>query len=192
MKRTRLVGADQSDRPRKRSRGSALAEFAPALFILIIGVTIPLLDLGFVPIRVGLAYAVLTDVVRNIALSNKATDAYAKVKPESWWSTTLAKCGVKVRNPELFINVIGPNNERQRVTSASVGSIPANLLPDPIKGTGIYRLELVVDMDISPLLVMGGKGIPGLTSPVSMTMRTEAAWENLGRDPETKEYYINE
>jgi hypothetical protein len=47
-------------------------------------------------------------------------------------------------------------------------------------------------MDISPLLVMRGTGIPGLTAPVSMNMHTQAAWEILGRDPEIKEFYINE
>ncbi len=193
MTSSSVVRTKYINHPRNRSKGSALAELAPALFILIIGIVIPLLDLGFVPIRYALAYAVLTDVVHNLALSNKASDAYGKLRTDNWWRSALSKCGVKVRKePELSIDVIGPNGERQRFASGNLGSIPANLLPDPKKGPGIYRLELVVNMNISPLLVMQGGGVPGLTAPVPMTVRTQAAWENLGRDPETKEFYINE
>jgi hypothetical protein len=50
---------------------------------------------------------------------------------------------------------------------------------------------VTADCDISPLF-NAGAGLPGFTSPVTLHMSSQAQWENLGRDPETTFYYINE
>jgi len=173
-------------------RGSLIAEFGPALFLLIFCFVIPLLDLGMLPIRYGLTYAAATNAVSKLALANKASDANRMLQTDTWWTSFLGKCGIDVEQKQLAMVVINKKGSGQVFATDQPGSIPSALLPDGPDGPGAYILRLSIKADISPLLVMSGRGIPGLTSPVPITLQTSSVWENLGRDPDTTEYYLNE
>ena len=179
-------------RRRSRCHGYAIAEFAPVFSILIIGFIIPLLDVGFIPIRYAVAYSVLTDVVHNLALSNKLSDAYNLIKTDTGWRTALSNCGIEIKHTELAVAVIDKNGDLTRFTSGQPGCIPVELLPNGKNGPGTYGLQLTVDIDVSPLLSVQGPGVPGLSSPVGLTILTQAPWENLGRDPDTTRFFVNE
>ncbi len=55
-------------------------------------------------------------------------------------------------------------------------------------------MQVAADVDIAPVFmvqVLTGK-VPGLNCPVPFTIAAEANWENLGRDPVTKVFFVNE
>jgi hypothetical protein len=88
--------------------------------------------------------------------------------------------------------VTDPSSEQHRFEVGQAGSIPAELLPNAKNSLRTYRLEIIADLEISPLLTLRGVAVPGLTAPAPVTIRAAAHWENLGRDPNTREYYVNE
>ncbi|HEY9869369.1 MAG TPA: hypothetical protein V6D08_09405 [Candidatus Obscuribacterales bacterium] len=177
---------------RQRKRGHVMAEFAPALFVLLFGVMLPLLDLAFVPIRYTAAYAMVRNQDQELALSRTAGDAHQALQLDGQWKARLAGCGAKVKKSELVMVVTDRSGGRHAFSLGQRGYIPSELLPDGENAPCVYRLQLRVELGIAPLLSMSGKGVPGLTSPMPVTIVTSAAWENLGRDPETKEFYLNE
>jgi hypothetical protein len=169
-----------------------MAEFAPALFVLLFGVMLPLLDLAFVPIRYATAYAMVKNQVQQLALSRTASDARQSLQRDGQWKARLAGCGAEVKRTELVMVVTDRSGGRHTFSVGQKGCIPSDLLPDGENAPCVYRLQLRLDLAIAPLLSLGGNGIPGLTAPFPVTISMLSAWENLGRDPETQEFYLNE
>ena len=67
-------------------------------------------------------------------------------------------------------------------------------------------MEVQADVEISPLFLVNvpepkdatatedrkPAKIPGLNGPLTVTIEATANWENLGRDPVTKNFFLNE
>ncbi|HEY9678906.1 MAG TPA: hypothetical protein V6C76_12935 [Drouetiella sp.] len=187
--------------PGKRNNKGSLAEFGPAMVVFVIFVLIPILDLGVLPIRYGLAYNELNEFVHRIAMAEKMSDAIQMIVTESKMPNSLKAFGVVVAKTKLSLRVVNKSNQ---VTVRSVPEpnlVPKQWQPDGKDGPFVYQLELATDLKISPLFLVSlpWKGIPGLTSPWSATIVTTSAWENVGRDsnaPPQKDgdypYYMNE
>jgi len=155
---------------------------------------LPLLDLGFIPIRYAVAYVMVNSTINQLALARSAGNARQALERDSGWKARLAGCGIRVKKSDLSIVVTDRSNQQHRFRAGQKGVVPGDLLPnpDPEKPRLVYRLEISTSLEISPLFTMRGQTVPGLTSPVPVGITALANWENLAGDPETGEFYINE
>lgn len=177
-------------RRRVKSRGvsgAALAEFAPALLVLFF-LLIPLIDLVIAPIRCLVAAELLVDLTRKLALSKKWSEAVSLSEADRWHQQFADKWGIKLKEPKLALIC---SNEFQSVTIPNGQAIPPAWLPNGANAPCDYLLQMSMDAEIS-LLDLGRVGFVDLREPIRLTLRANSHWENLGRDPDTNGFYINE
>jgi hypothetical protein len=172
-----------------RNRNGSMHEFAPAFVVFVCFILIPLIDVAAIPIRYFIAQGVISSVAQKLSLAESRTEA-ASIANESGWKQFLATCGVTVHPKPLKLVVCG-KNEGDKIALGPAEAVPAQWLPSGTKGPCVYSMELAVDADIPPLY-HGSAGLPGFTAPVTMKLACRSNWENLGRDPATRSYYINE
>jgi hypothetical protein len=177
----------------RRRHGHALTEFGPALFMFIIFFFIPLIDLGFIPVRYVIALGVVDNLNKRMSMVEKMTDAQQLLKTDGW-VTQLNHFGVEVKSFELSLKIVSKANADDSVVVPLTSPITNDWLPDGSNCPCVYYLQLSVDTTISPLFTMNlpWSGVPGLTAPVPINLFTSAAWENFGRDPDNNQFYLNE
>lgn len=178
--------------------GSNIPDFAAALVLLVIVVFIPLLDLTILPIRWMLAREIINDYSRKLALCETLSKSFQTIQADPSLATRLFRLGgveckdisVRMRISRVFLN---PHTDESLLVNAP-GRIPPAWLPDGAKSPCTYTLELNVDTLISPAILFNGNGItvPGLTAPIAFQIGASHEWENLGRDPATKAFFLNE
>lgn len=102
--------------------------------------------------------------------------------------------GITIRSSELTLTIESQKRQGEIKVVSEAGSISRDWLPDGPFGPYIYRLDLSVNCDISPLVVVAlpNPKIPGLTAPFAMQYHETSVWENTGRDPVSGEFYVNE
>ncbi|MBA3857227.1 MAG: hypothetical protein C0507_10005 [Cyanobacteria bacterium PR.3.49] len=183
--------AENMKKAKKRSvSGSSMTEFSGALIIFILFMFLPLINIGIMPVRYLIAHGTMSQMVHRMAVCEKRTDAVKLLQTNTWWTTFLSKWGVAVKSPEASIVIVGKDGSDK--TSVKLNNNLSNdLLPNADKGPFMYSIQLSAKCDIAPLF-NGGAGLPGFTKPVTFNMSSQAQWENLGRDPVTAQYYINE
>jgi len=179
----------------RSARGAQIAEFAAALALLFFVVFIPLLDLSIMPVRWFLAQELVGTYARKLALCETFSQSLARIAADPSMETKLIQIGgVKPRtiNCALVISTTREPIDRYVVTVPK--TVPAAWLPNGYRAPCDYQLQVSTIVDISPVFTvqLGGSKIPGLSTPVPFTIFAESNWENLGRDPVTKGYFINE
>lgn len=172
----------------RRKKGNALIEFGPAMVVFVCFILTPLLDLGFIPVRYLICTGVINEYAHRLSLSEKRSDCYAA--GDNWWRDFLLRCGITVHEPSKSLIICG-RDEGDRLVVRQGETVPAEWLPNGSKGPCLYSLEVSLNADIPPL-VSSSHGLPGLTGPITMTFASRSNWENFGRDPETRLYYVNE
>lgn len=166
-----------------------MTEFSGAMIIFILFIFTPLLNIGILPVRYLIAHGIMTEMAHRMSVCEKRSEAANLLKTNSWWTNLLSACGVTVKNPDASLLIVDKNNSK---TSVSMNTVLSNdQLPNGSQGPFMYSLQLSADCDISPLF-NAGAGLPGFTKPVTLHLTSQAQWENLGRNPETTYYYINE
>ncbi len=170
-------------------RGELMAEFAAALAILICCIFIPLTNLAAVPVRYLIGYSMVSEFTHKLSLAEKRSQAITLTRVSSPFEKFAREFGISVGDSEL--SVLCKNNESETLTVANKEPIPQAWLPGGSKGPCIYLLQNRVDITIQPILSLSLKA-PGLTSPLSLTVQSDAPWENLSCDPLTRQFYINE
>lgn len=102
--------------------------------------------------------------------------------------------GVKPMAANLTMVVESQGQGGPSIKVSDPSEIPQDWLPNGKNCPCLYRLELSVKAEVEPLFLVpvGGNGIPGLNASVPLTVTKSAIWENLGRDPLTGKYYLNE
>jgi len=179
----------------RKSRGAQAAEFAAALTILVMFFVIPLLDLGVIPIRWGLANHLITSYAVNFARAETLSRAFEQLETDVNLQDLLKKIGgVTARKLRLALVITKTATPDKKLVVSEPKHIPADWLPDSANGPFQYELELFATVEISPLLLinLGEKKIPGLNAPFTVTMTSSSNWENLGRNPNTNEFFMNE
>lgn len=174
----------------RRRSGSAMTEFSGAMVIFILFIFTPLLNIGILPVRYLIAHGIMTEMTHRMAVCEKRSDASKLFKTNVWWTNLLKACGVAVKNQEVVLVIVDSSGSSKN--SVALGDmLPVDKLPNGTGGPFMYSVQLSADCDISPLF-NAGAGLPGFTSPVTIHLNSQAQWENLGRNPETSSYYINE
>ncbi len=185
-------------RRRRRSVGSQIVEFAAALTILVLVVFVPFLDLTILPVRWKLAQEIVDGYMRKLALCETFSESFRTVEQDPSLATKLVRLGgVSYESINLRMRISRIFNSPHPEESISIGKpggIPPEWLPDGKKSPCMYSLELEVRTLISPAIMMPNRGvsIPGLTIPVPITIRASRTWENLGRNPVTRKFFLNE
>ncbi len=187
-----MVARDEIKRTvrRRNNHGHAISEFGASMAVFICLVLAPLIDLSFIPVRYLVAQGVVVELTHRLALTERRTDAYTLLDTDLWWKVFLDNCGVTVHNPKLRLIACGQNSSQMTTVNNADEDLTAEWLPEGSKGPCVYSLELSADCDLPPLFSLG-VGIPGFTGPVTIPIKARSQWENLGRDPQTGNYYIN-
>jgi hypothetical protein len=172
-----------------RRKGAVLAEFGPAMVVFVCFLIVPLIDISFIPVRYFIAQGVINNTAQRLCLAEKRSEANT-LAHGTWWTHFLTTCGVDV-NPKPVKLIVCGKNDADKLVLEPGQQVPDEWLPQGEKGPCVYLIELTVDAAIPPLYKYNA-GLPGFTGPIHVTMSGRANWENLGRNPETKKYYINE
>lgn len=183
-----------SRRPNRR-RGAQAAEFAAALTALILCVVVPLVDFGIIPVRWLLANQIVSSFAGSLSRSETLSTAYEKMNSDPTLRTLLTRIGgVTPRSIKLALVITKPADSSQQMVIDEPRSVPQNWLPDAPGGPFQYELQVSSLVEISPLVILnfGERKIPGLTAPFTMNLNSSSHWENLGRNPNTNEFYLNE
>jgi hypothetical protein len=173
----------------RNEHGGLLPEFASALVIFVVCLLFPLANLSAVPIRYVIAYGMVSDLSHRLALQEKRSKAVYMADAPSSYQDLAYRTGVHVSDCNVSIVVQNARNETAIFPEKK--KIPAEWLPGGSRGQCSYVIQSQTGVVITPLLCFG-PSIPALTAPVQMTLTTKASWENLGLDPITQEYFINE
>jgi hypothetical protein len=178
--------------------GSQISEFAAAILLLVTVIFVPMLDLSIIPIRWMMAQEIINGYVRTLALCESYTESLRAMEADPSLRTRLIKLGgVGVQDVNLRLNItrISPcKGQPKTIDVTKPGSIPQAWLPNGAFAPCEYLLEIDVQALISPAITMNwlGTSIPGLTAPIPVSLVATHEWPNLGKDPTTQKYFINE
>jgi hypothetical protein len=178
----------------RNSHGQQISEFGAALAILFVVIFIPFLDLGILPIRYFLAKEIIGNYARKLSLCETYTQALSILNSDPSMENQLIKLGgVKPRQIRCNL-IISSTKTGERYVAEGPKRIPGQWLPNGYKSPCDYAVQVSAEVDISPVVLVKGLGAktPGLNCPVSFTIASEANWENLGCDPVTKVFFVNE
>jgi hypothetical protein len=181
-----------------RRNGSQIVEFAAAIFLLTGFVAVPALDLSIVPIRWVMAQQLIDSYVRTLAMSETFTEALHILETDPSLTTRLVKLGgVKVESLDLTLKITRVVQNPAEAKSFEVhapGNIPPAWLPNGACQPCTYALHIDAKLAIAPALMIGfeGMSIPGLTAPIPVLVHSSHEWMNLGQDPATEKYFMNQ
>jgi len=180
---------------KRQPRGAQLVEFSAALVLLITGIIIPLLDLSVLPLHWILSQEIINSEVRKLAQSENFGSAIAALDTDSSLRTQLTNLGgVKPLSTKCALVISMLNKPYEFFTVEEPQSILREWLPEGKRSPCYYELEISTVLELSPLVVLDkfSISVPGLTRPFICTIKARAHWENYGRDPVTKKFYMNE
>jgi hypothetical protein len=176
---------------RKASRKNFghITEFAAGIVLLITFILIPILDFGFVPVRYWMSTGTLNCLVQNLARSDKRSDAYELLN-NAEWIQILSKYGMSVSDTKMTL-IARDSTGNKEAQFSEKQQLPAEWLPNGANAPCIYSLELQTTVSVNPCFGLD-LPIPILNQPIPFHMNSRSQWENLGSDPTTMGYYINE
>lgn len=178
--------------------GSQITEFGVGLVILFVFILIPMLDFIVVPLRWMMAQEIVNNYARKLAMCENLSQSYATMEADPSLKVLLQNIGgVEVKSIDLHLRISrtsGLTNEPDSYVVTQPGRIPAAWLPGADNTSRLYSLELNVKSNMYPALLMSviSVPIPGLTTPIPMLVMASHEWGNLGRNPRTGNYFINE
>jgi len=182
---------------RCNSRGHQIAEFAAIIPFIICIFFLPLVNLAVIPLRLGLVHNIVLRQVQESALTDKLSSAFATYSDNQLKMQLRKVAGVNLKWTTLALNVTSqrqshPSTEKLVVYSPS--AIPDQWLPNGTRAPCDYFLSIKLAVDIFPLVSAPffGARVPGLNGPFTVTLEEISHWQNLGRDPASGQFFINE
>lgn len=157
----------------RRDQGSALAEMPAALYLIFIGLAIPLIGLTLFGLRAALIYFSVRDTCYHAAKSS--TFSNAKANAATTWAAD-SKLWGGVTGVETTYVVVHPLNNGPETIQAT--PLPPSPAPDP--STANYFIRVVSTCSIQPFFGGSwiGMDIPGLTVPYNMQISYQYYAEN--------------
>lgn len=181
-------------RESRSCRGQHITEFAAAIVLLVFLFFIPLLDLGILPVRYFIAQELISTYARKLSHCETLSQSYQVMNADPSLETQLRQIGGVRPNGlqlRLLINQIKLPMEHCEIEKPK--SIRVEWLPNGKKSPCEYILEVSAEVEISPAIILQFQPkVVGLSSPVPCLLKATSPWENLGRNPVTKSYFINE
>jgi hypothetical protein len=173
----------------RRTTGQQLVELAGALVILLFWFTIPLLNLGMIPIRWALSYSILESDLKMLARCEKFSQALSLYSDSRTADTTIKTLGgVTISDSRLFLTL--HSKQRGVLEVEEPGKIPSIWLNDNTE----FSLTRLTTAKISPLITANplGLAIAGINAPLAIKIESSTQWENIAKDPITSMYFVNE
>lgn len=163
------------------ARASVAAELPVVLWVIIVGMTIPLVVLVSFSIR----YNFLVAASRDAAYSaSRATTYAADVSATQLSAMHAADAAARLtasKFSEITVNSVSTNIVITRLSNGVV-TLQSQALAQPADTTTYaYQLETIVNGSTTPLLVVDQNlwnGIPGLTAPINVSVASRAYFEN--------------
>jgi hypothetical protein len=163
----------------RRKSGSAMADFPAALWLLVLGLLLPILCLATMSFRAIFFYMAVRDCCYQAAKEESFSDANSKAaavftKDIDAWN------GLKITaNPNVVVVI---RDTAGSTTKEVAGPLKAPDAPVDTKAN-VYMLKVYCDGDIQPLIPTGNYSgffcnIPGLTGPYPMQMSYQVYTEN--------------
>ncbi len=181
---------NKSRKRNRKSKGAAIAEFGTAFVVLVCFLFIPLVNLSFIGVRFFIVQGAVQEFAHRLALAEKRSDSYALLNSDTWWSDFCNNCGVNITDKKLRLLACSTDSADKALFNQGQ-KVPAEWLPGGAKAPCIYSYDLQVQITVPPIY-NGGPAIPGITSPINFNINGKSAWENMSRNPVSKEYFINE
>lgn len=167
--------------------------------MLLLGVAcIPLLDLAIVPVRWMMAQELINSYVRTLSMCETFSESQHAIETDPSLKARLQRLGgTNVDQINLRINITRVSQRPGDPVSLDInkpGGIPESWLPDGSFAPCVYLLKLDVRASIDPAILFrwSGMHVPGLTEPIPVLLTASHEWPNLGRDPATEKFFINE
>jgi hypothetical protein len=180
---------------RANQAGANLTEFSAALVLLVLGILVPLVDLGIIPVHWLLSKEIVSNYVRKLALSETFGQALEKVNTDPSLQTWLIRLGgVQPEMPTCHLVISRLVPPLQTFIAEKPRTIPKEWLPGGRQSPCSYEIELSVKTQFNPLMLLnwGVGDVPGLNKPFTCVIDAKTPWENFGCDPITKEFFLNE
>lgn len=156
----------------RNKRGSYIADFGPALFILVISVFFPLTNLVSITMRTALVNNAVQQTAAAAAraktfnASISSTDLSAQAQASSTFSSLASNIGgfttSNVQTSIIITNIASGTSTVQTTKLASPADTNVN----------VYAIRVTVTGTVSPLVSCSSShfgSIPGLTTPFSFT-----------------------
>lgn len=179
----------------RSSRGTQITEFAAALALLTVAVIVPVIDLSVVPVRWMMAQEIVKSYSRQLAYCDKFSDALNLIHKEPALDARLNDLGgIKVSDLAVKLRCASIQDPSNVILVDNPGSLPNDWLPEGGKGPCTYSLVLEAKILLYPAFPTNVKGnpLPGFTGPFPVIASSTHEWENLGRNPDTGNFYLNE
>jgi hypothetical protein len=150
---------------KRGTRGSSIAEFGPAMFVLLLLIFFPVLDLLSVCFNYGIVALLNYNQVHEASLlpSEKANDPSGPVKkeiPDAWRHTGMAKFIKVVGNPETTISYRNGQSNGDS-TSDKIVILKTTVVCEPF-----VRIPIPI------------ANVPGLNASVRLSATSERQMEN--------------
>lgn len=178
----------------RNNRGQQITEFAAALVLLVLILFLPLLDLAILPVRYFMAQELIAQYARQLSHCETLTAAYTVMAADPSLQDRLIHLGgVNPKNLELHLLISTVRTPVQKLDVTKPRTISKEWWPEGKMGPCEYILEVRCETEISPAVIINfTPKILGLSQPVTFILAADSPWENLGRNPITKQFYMNE
>ncbi len=162
-------------RKNRSKNGTILAEFPATMYLIFIGLFIPMMALAMIGYRVSMVYFAVRDACYQAAKSPTFTLAQTNAAA-TWAKDKAAFTGIDATSTEIIYIITqpiigGPENK----TSSKLPLTPA---PDP--SVNAYFIRLIAQTSVEPFFSGRWEGmkVPGLTAPIPVTMVYQCYVEN--------------
>lgn len=179
----------------RKNRGSQIAEFGAALALLAFAVILPVVDFSIVPVRWMMAQETIKAYSRELSFCESFSQASKILQQEPSLESRLNSLGgVQTKDLSLKLRIASVYHPSDILLIDAPAAIPKEWLPDGAKAPCTYSVLLEVKLLLYPAFpgAMKGNPLPGLTGPFPVLASASHEWENLGRNPNTGKYYLNE
>ncbi len=182
---------------RRVDNGSQISELGAGLVLLVVFVLIPMLDLVVVPLRWMMAQELVNSYARTLAMCESFSQAVETMDADPSLRTKLESLGgVDIKSIDLHLKISRTNHLGASDSYIVKGprGIPPQWLPRSDNGSQLYSLEVDVYSEMYPAILIpwSSLSIPGVTAPIPMLVRSTHEWGNLGINPRTGDFFINE
>lgn len=159
---------------RRSTNGSLLAEMPAGLYLLFVGIALPMLVLASMFTRTFLLYQATIDSCKRAARASSYTDANTKAT-DVFNQNAAAWNGVS--GTPTFSVLVKPLNGNP--TQVKTAPLPAGSVKI---SENVYLARVVVNGQVEPLVPVGytwqGMSIPGLTAAYPLTLNYVSYFEN--------------
>jgi hypothetical protein len=168
---------------RRRRKGSAIAEFGPAVFIILIVIMYPMIDFLYMSVAYCYGWYCNHLVVRNVATADPTSGAAvgtAVSNAVTAWATTgmaaYVMGGLARTNPQNQVTFLIIDNSTQLVTGNS--GVPA---PAPSTTSSVGYAHVVTQITVYPFLPLPWLGgCQGINEPITFNYADQRPQEEKG------------